>query len=61
MEVIQVIQDIQEYRTLEDQYTLYSAVQKVQRDHIRILCQTAGVQPNGVSICPQAIYVGSVQ
>ena len=51
------------YRTLEDQYTLYNAVQKVQGDHhFRILCQTAGVQTNGISMSPSHFYsVGSVQ
>ena len=41
------------YRTLEDQYTLYTAVQKVHGDRLRILCQTAGVHHKPTSMCPQ--------
>ena len=41
------------YRTLEDQYTLYTAVQKVHGDRLRILCQTAGVHHKPTSMCSQ--------
>ena len=32
---------------------MYTAVQKVHGDRLRILCQTAGVHPKPTSMCPQ--------
>ena len=57
MQAIQVIQDIQEYRTLEDQYTVYTAVQKVQENTSGYFAKQLDYNMSGSHLCP----VGSVQ